>query len=52
MQGSRQLIPVELWIMSRTRDGAHINQPFYIVRFEETDELRHRTRGVADRHNN
>jgi hypothetical protein len=52
MQSARQLVPIELRIVSRTRDRAHIDEPFYVVRFQETDELCHRTRGVPDRHNN
>jgi hypothetical protein len=36
MQSRRQLVPIELRIVARTRNCAHIDQPFYIVRFKET----------------
>ena len=52
MQSSRQLVPVELRVVARTRDGAYIDQPFYIMRFKQTDELRHRARRVSYRHDN
>jgi hypothetical protein len=50
MQSSRQLVPVELRIVARTRDGGHIDQSLYIVRSEKTYELRHRARRMAYRH--
>jgi len=52
MQAGRQLVPVELRIVSRTWDRAHIDEPFDLVCFEETDELGHRTRRVPYRHYN
>ena len=52
MQSNRQLAPVELRIVARTRDGAYIDHSFYMVRFEKVDELRYRAGRVPYRHHN
>ena len=39
MQGRRQFASVELRIVPRTRDGAHIDQSLYLVCFQKMDEL-------------
>ncbi len=52
MKTNRQLVPVELRIVARTRDGAHIDQTVYIVRFEKMDELHHWAGRVPYRHDN
>jgi hypothetical protein len=52
MQANRQLFPVELRVVTRTRNGAHIDQTLHIVRLEKMDELRHRAGRVPYRHDN
>ena len=48
MESGRQFASVELRIMSRTWDGAHIDQPPYLVCFQDVDELLCRARGMPD----
>jgi hypothetical protein len=52
MQGRRQLASVELRIVPRTRDGSYIDQPLYLVRFQELDEFLYRAGRVPDGHDN
>jgi hypothetical protein len=50
MERRRQFASVELRIMPRTRDGTHIDQPLYLVCFQDVDELLCRARGMPNSH--
>ena len=50
MQGPRQFAAVELWIVARTRHGAHIHQPLHLMRLKKLNKLLCRTGGVPDGH--
>ena len=49
MEGRGQLTPIELRIVSRPRDRAHINHPLDAVRLQKTDEALCRPCRVTDR---
>ena len=49
MEGRRQLASIELRIVSRPRDRAHVNDPLDAVRLEKTDEVLYRPCRVTDR---
>jgi hypothetical protein len=49
MEGRRQMASIELRIVSRPRDRAHINDPLDAVRLEQADEVFYRPCRVTDR---
>jgi hypothetical protein len=51
MKGRRQLVSIELRVVSRPRDRAHVNDPLDAVRLEQTDEVPYRSSRVTDREN-
>jgi hypothetical protein len=52
MQANRQWFPVELRVVARTRNGAHIDQSSHIVRLEKMDEPHHWAGRMPYRHDN
>ena len=50
MESGRQFASVELRIVPRTWDSAHIDQPLYLMCFQDMDELLGRARGMPNGH--
>ena len=51
MEGRRQLASIELRVVSRSRDRAHVDDPLDGVRLQQTDEVGYRPSRVTDREN-
>ena len=51
MEGWREMASIELRVVSRPRDRAHVNDPLDTVRLDQTDEVRYRSSRVTDREN-
>ena len=49
MERWRQLVSIELRIVSRPRDRAHVDDPLDAVRLQQTDEVLYRPCRVTDR---
>ena len=47
----REILAIKLRIVSRARDGAHVDDARDAVCFQQSDEFADRSRGVTDREN-
>lgn len=50
-KGLRKRVAIELRIVARARDGAHVDQALNIVRFEKREKFLHGAIGMADSEN-